>query len=127
MTLSLILEPGEYAVCRLDAGAPLPAWLPTAPFWSVTRAADEVSIVCSAGAVPADVRCEAAWRLLRFEGPFAFELSGVLNSVLAPLASAGIGIFALSTFDTDYVLVKSAQLDAAVHVLRAAQHVVSLA
>jgi hypothetical protein len=121
---SLILEPGEYAVVQLDASAPLPAWLPLAPFWTITRAADELSMVCAAEAVPFDVSHENGWRLLRLQGPFPFDLSGILESVLAPLAAGGVGIFAISTFNTDYVLVKHASLKVAIGALRAAGHTV---
>jgi len=79
--------------------------------------ADEVSITCLAACVPRDVHCERDWRCLMLQGPFAFELTGILLKVLQPLATAGIGIFAVSTFDTDYVLVKEHAFEAAKHAL----------
>lgn len=124
MPQTLILEPGEFSLLKLGAGDPLPAWLPQAPFWTVTRAVDELSIICSADAVPYGTNREAGWRLLRLEGPFAFDQSGILASVLTPLAAADIGIMAVSTFTTDYVLVKDARLLQAVGALRTAGHVV---
>lgn len=124
MSQTLIVEPGEYAVCQLDADEPLPAWLPTAPFWTVTRAGDELSVICSAEAVPAYSSHESGWRLLRMVGPFPFDLTGILESVLTPLAAADVGILAISTFNTDYVLVKLTRLAVAVAALRAAGHVV---
>jgi len=124
MTQTLIVEPGDYAVAKLPADAALPAWLPTAPFWTVSRAADELSVICAASAVPDGVTHEAGWRLLRFEGPFAFTQTGILASVLTPLAAAGIGIVAVSTFNTDYVLVQAASLAAATAALRDAGHTV---
>jgi hypothetical protein len=88
----------------------------------VTRTADELSIVCDEAAPPDGPRVERGWRAFKFGGPFPFEATGILASVAAPLAAAGVGIFALSTFDTDYVMVKEAQLDPAVRSLRAAGH-----
>ncbi len=124
MSQTLVLEPGEYAVCQLDADEPLPAWLPAAPFWTVTRAGDELSVICSAEAVPPYSSHESGWRLLRMLGPFPFDLTGILESVLTPLAAADVGILAISTFNTDYVLVRHSRLPAAVTALRAAGHVV---
>ncbi|MDQ8154064.1 MAG: ACT domain-containing protein [Gemmatimonadota bacterium] len=124
MPQTLILEPGDYAVLKLPPADPLPAWLPDAPFWTVTRAHDELSIVCATDAVPYGITREDGWRLLRLEGPFAFDQSGILSSVLAPLATAGVGIMAISTFKTDYVLVKDSRLYPAVDALRAAGHTV---
>ena len=82
----------------------------------------ELSIVCAAAFVPGDVRSEKGWRCLSVAGPIAFEETGVLSSVAAPLAEAGIGIFAISTFDTDYVLVPGRRLADAVRALAAARH-----
>jgi len=124
MTQSLTVERGEYAVCQLEADEPLPPWLPTASFWTVTRADDELSIVCSADAVPTDRSHESGWRLLRLTGPFPFDLTGILASVLTPLAAADVGILAISTFNTDYLLVKHTRLAVAIAALRAAGHVV---
>lgn len=109
-------------VCRLAADDPLPSWLPTRGFVSITRTADELSIVCSADAVPPGVRCESGWGCLVVAGPLDFGLTGILASIATPLAEAGISIFAISTFDTDYVLVKGEKLDGAVEVLRRAGH-----
>lgn len=124
MSQKLCLVGSEHAVCRLPAGSPLPAWFRPQPFSSISWADDEVSVVCSAARVPDEVQCERGWRVLQMRGPFAFELTGILLQVLAPLAAAHISIFALSTFDTDYVLVKQAQLDAAIDALRQAGHTV---
>ena len=120
---SFSILPGEWAIARLAAGAPVPAWAAApAPFLSVTRTSDELSIVAPAAAVPAGVRAEGGWTVLRLQGPFAFDQTGILASFATPLAEAGIGLFALSTFDTDYVLVKTAHRSAALAALRAAGH-----
>jgi hypothetical protein len=121
--LNLIALDGAFAVCRLAPDtAAIPAWATAGPWYAVTRTADELSIVCPAAQVPGEVRAEHGWRMLRLTGPFPFELTGILAAVLAPLATAAIPIFALSTYDTDYVLVKAHDLGRAVAALRAAGH-----
>jgi hypothetical protein len=120
LRLATLTDP--LAVCRLAADDPFPAWLPASGFVSITRTADELSVVCAQDAVPAGVRCEPGWRALAVAGPLDFGLTGILASLTAPLAEAGISIFAISTFDTDYVLVKAERLDDAAEVLRRAGH-----
>jgi len=122
----LTLLNGTYAVCRLGAADVVPQWaLSGGGFASVTRTAEELSIVCEESSVPADqVRAEGGWRALKLEGPIPFEQTGVLRSLISPLADAGIGIFAVSTFDTDYVLVKGAKLECTIETLRAAGHTI---
>lgn len=117
MTLDVL--PGRLAVCRLAPDAPLAAWMGEGAISSITRTAAELSVVCAEGAAPEGVRQEAGWRALALRGPIAFELTGVLAGLLVPLAEAGVSIFALSTYDTDVVLVKDAQLSEAIAVLRA--------
>jgi uncharacterized protein len=127
MAVQLTLEvvPGRFAVARLGHGSPAPDWAMRGDFWSITATADELSVVCRDDVVPADVRHEPGWACLKLVGPFAFDLTGILTAVLIPLRDAGIGIFAMSTFDTDYVLVADTSLPIAVDVLRAAGHTVS--
>ncbi len=120
--LILQLAAGEFAVSRLPSAEPVPPWAGSAVFSSVTRTADELSIICPAAQVPAEVKSEAGWRLLKFHGPFAFTETGILVSVLAPLAAARIGILAVATHDTDYVLIKAVQIDEALRLLTAAGH-----
>jgi len=124
MPLTLQLIPGEFAVCRLPAAEPVPAWAGSGIFSSVTRTADELSIMCPADQVPAGIRHESGWRLLKLQGPFPFTETGILAAVLAPLAAARIGILATATFDTDYVFVKSGRLEKACRVLAAAGHAI---
>jgi ribosomal protein S18 acetylase RimI-like enzyme len=117
LRLSVLEE--RLAVCRLDPLTELPAWATTAAlFYSVTRTPGELSIVCPEEIVPDGVTREGGWRALKLDGTFDFGQVGVLVSVTAPLAQAGVSIFAVSTFDTDYVLVKEPQLAAAVAALR---------
>lgn len=120
--LELTLEPWTLAVCRLDPASPLPEWATRGAFHAVVRTPSELSIVCAAEDVPAGVRAEKGWRCFALRGPIAFEETGVLASLADPLAAAGIGIFALSTFDTDYVLVKAENAGAARKTLEAAGH-----
>lgn len=124
MGLVLQLQPGEYAICRLAPDAAPPAWADSGGFSAVTRTPEELSIICPALCVPADVKREDRWRLIKFQGPFGFGETGVLASVLQPLADARIGILAVSSFDTDHLLVKQAQLDAAITALTSAGHTI---
>jgi len=121
-TLDLILLPDALSVCRLPAGAAAPPWLEDEPFASVTRTPHETSVVCRAAVVPEGVRAEPGWRALRVAGPLDFALTGILLALVAPLAAAGVAVFALSTFDTDYLLVREAALDEALEALMAAGH-----
>jgi hypothetical protein len=114
---------GRFAVCRLPADAPWPAPGPGA-FVSATRTAEELSIVCASAEAPAGARVEDGWRALKLEGPIPFEETGVMAGLAGALAGAGLSLFALSTFDTDYLLVKEKDLAAAVEALRRAGHAV---
>ena len=120
--MELILEPDRFAVCRLAPTALVPWPDPGTALYSVTVTADELSVVCAEGHEPTGATVERGWRVLRIEGPLAFELVGVLASITVPLAGADIGVFVLSTFDTDLVLVKDVDLDAAIDVLGGAGH-----
>jgi hypothetical protein len=119
---TLVLLKDVYAVCRLDADAPFPDWLAGSPFVSVTRSADELSVVCRQDAVPEGVRREQGWRCLRVAGTLDFALVGVLAALLVPLEEAGISVFAVSSFDTDWLLVKEEELARATAALAAAGH-----
>ncbi len=124
LELALTVLPGTYAVCRLDGEASLPVWATSGDFFSVTRTADELSVVCEQSAVRRGVLCERDWRCLKVRGPLDFALTGILASLAAPLAAEGISIFAVSTYDTDYLMVKAADLERAVAVLYQAGNVV---
>lgn len=116
--LHLITMTQRYVICRLGARAWSPTVPSTATLYSVTRTDDELSIVCSEDEVPEDARVSGYWRAFTIDGPIPFSMVGVLHSVLKPLADAQVSIFAVSTFDTDYVLVKEEQWLAALQVLR---------
>jgi hypothetical protein len=120
--LSLSVLPGRLAVCRLDPGRPIPAWAWCGPLQSVTRTGDEISVICPEEAVPSGTKREQGRRALRVNGPLAFSEVGVLASLTAPLAAAGISILSLSTFDTDYLLVNESDLERAMEALREEGH-----
>lgn len=122
--LTITVHPDRYAICRLEAGAPLPAWAGGGDFLSVTRTAQELSVVCTDSMVPESAHAERSRRLLQIEGTLAFTLIGVLASVAAPLAAAEISVFAVSTYDTDYLLVSEKDLPRAEEVLEAAGHTI---
>ena len=105
MQLKFRRLPATFAVCRLAPDASVPA-IATSLFTSITRTGEEFSIVCPIDNVPENAKCESPWICFKLEGPFPFSLTGVLASFLDPLARDGVPIFAVSTFDTDYVLVK---------------------
>jgi len=114
--------PIAFAVCRMPPDAPMPVLAATLPFTSITRTAEELSIVCPADQAPQSANCESPWTCFKLEGPFAFSLTGVLASFLNPLAEGGVPIFAASTFDTDYILVKEEHAAAALKTLQDAGH-----
>jgi hypothetical protein len=120
LLLTALSEP--LTICRLDPGAALPEWAGSGRFVSITRTPAELSIVCAAHAVPATVQAERNWRALAVAGPLDFALTGILAALAQPLAAAGISIFALSTYDTDYLLVRAHALDRAIAALTAAGH-----
>jgi uncharacterized protein len=126
--LHLSLLDGRYAIVQLDRNAPLPPWASAGEFFTVTRTSDELSVVCLESNVPdseLELRVARDWACLKLQGPFEFALTGVLLSVLEPLARAKIGIFALSTFNTDYVLVACNSIETAISALEDAGHTVS--
>lgn len=111
--LALELIEGRLSICRLAPGAPRPEPPPGVPFWSLTRTPDELSLVVPAGAEPPGAEVEGGWRAVRVGGQLDFGLTGILSALTAPLAAAEIGLFALSTYDTDYLLVRETALTAA--------------
>jgi len=121
-SFELKLLPGVYAVCQLPADAPVPAWARGDDFLAIIRTPDELTVVCEGANIPSDVRAERGWRALKIAGPLEFSMVGVLASLSGALAQAGVSIFALSTFDTDYLLVKKAQVETAIQALENAGH-----
>ena len=121
--MRLSRTPGSFAVCRVAAGAGVPNWFAfDAPLTAAVRRGDELSLVCSDAAVPDGVTAEPGWAAFEIAGPMEFTLTGVLASVAAPLADAGVPIFALATYDTDVVLVPGDRAGDAAEALRGAGH-----
>jgi hypothetical protein len=118
----LTVSPDLYAVCRLGAAERIPAWAFAGGFCSVTRTGDEFSILCSQEVVPEGVEAVKGLKSFKVEGKLPFTLVGVLSSLTSTLAQAGISIFAVSTYDTDYLFIKSTDMEKAVAALRKAGH-----
>jgi hypothetical protein len=113
---------GGFAVCRLPGEAALPDWAMSGIFTSITRTPDELSIVCPAESVPEGVQADKGWTCFKLEGPFPFSQTGILTSFIDPLSERGVPIFAVATFDTDYVLIKEEFVDMALDALGDAGH-----
>ena len=115
--IPLLVLPELYAVCRLAPDLPFPDWARSADLISFVRTPEELSVVCKQRYVPPDIKAELGWRVIKVQGPLDFDLVSLLASITAPLANAGISIFVISSFETDYVLVKEKSLDLAVEAL----------
>jgi hypothetical protein len=115
--LSLSIMPKRLAVCRLEKNTPIPSWATDDTFFSISRTDNELSIVCPENRVPNNIEVEKNWRTIKVLGPLGFSLTGILASIANALSEAKISIFAISTFDTDYILVKNKNLERAIKVL----------
>ena len=115
LTMKLLKE--RFGVCRLIKNELIPEWAKNGDFYSITKTLDELSIVCSQDSIPSGIKCEKDWRILKVEGPLEFSLIGILSSISTILAQKGISIFAISTYDTDYILVKDKDIDIAIDAL----------
>jgi hypothetical protein len=113
---------GPYSILRLAPDAPVPTWATSREFTSITRTADELSIVCPAGNIPKDVTAGPRWTCLKLEGPFLFSQTGILLSFIQPLSGNGVPIFAVCTYDTDYVFIQEEHMAGVVELLRQAGH-----
>jgi len=114
---TLTILPETFSICRLAKDSGIPDWALESSFFSITRSNEELSVVCPQARVPEGIRRDAGWRCLKVEGPLALSATGVLASLADPLAQEGISVFAVSTYDTDYLLVKEENLERAVTVL----------
>lgn len=115
ITMQLLND--KFAVCRLNKDESTPQWAYSSDFYSISKTSDELSIVCKQSDVPTDVTCEKEWRVLKILGPLDFSLIGILSKISRILADESIGIFVVSTFDTDYILVKNTNINKAVRAL----------
>ena len=118
--VSLVVLKEALAICRLEPHQGIPEWVVDSPFYAVTRTQDELSVVCPEKRVPRGIKLDQGWRCLKVQGPISLSETGVLASLAGPLAKAGISVFAVSTFDTDYLLIKKERLVQATKVLRQA-------
>ncbi|MCK5417448.1 MAG: ACT domain-containing protein [Desulfobacterales bacterium] len=120
--LTLKILPNRLAVCRLNADAPLPDWIDESDFSSVTRTEAELTIVCDEVLVASGTTSETGWRCIKVEGPLDFSEIGIVLSLTQPLAESGVAVFLISTFDTDYLMVKEKDLANAIDALSAQGH-----
>lgn len=115
--LTLSILPNKLSVCRMASNAKIPSWATSGTFFSISKTDDELSIVCPEKNVPLNIKSEKNWRALKVNGPLDFSLTGILSLLANPLAKAEISIFAISTFDTDYILVKRVDLKRTIGIL----------
>ncbi len=122
--MKLSILPGSFAICRLSPGNEVPAWVwENKTLLSVTYTEDELSVVCQSSLVPSYIRAEMGWIALKVQGPLDFSITGVLAALAGPLAPDGVSIFAISTFDTDYILVKERDILQAKRILEQKGHI----
>lgn len=114
---------GVYGVARLEPDAPIPDWADGPGFMSISRADDELTVVCLAARIPDGVQADRDWVCLRSVGPFAFDESGVVLRLISPLSEAGLGVFVVCTFDGEHILVAQKDRTQAEALLRAAGHI----
>ncbi|MPQ32218.1 ACT domain-containing protein [Clostridium estertheticum] len=112
LTMKLLNE--KFSVCRLNKNEQIPEWVKNSSFYSISKTSDELSIVCSQDIIPSNIKCEKDWRILKVEGQLDFSLIGIISSISTILALKRISIFAVSTYDTDYILVKNKDIDNAI-------------
>ncbi len=118
-TLSLTILPDKLAVYRLDKNAGLPQWVNKKhlSFWSITKTTDELSVTFPEALVPPGIEAVKGWKAIKIEGPLDLAKTGILASIINPLAKEKISTFVISTFETDYILIKEDKLDKAVEIL----------
>lgn len=116
--IPLLVLVEKLAVCRLRSDDSIPGWARPSSLLAIIRTSDELSIVCDERFVPPEIKSEKGWRAIQVQGPLDFTMVGVLAAITTPLAETGISIFALSTYDTDYVLVKQTDLEPAINALQ---------
>jgi hypothetical protein len=124
-TLTLSVIEGLFAIVKLSPESSIPDWAMKGPFFSVTRSAEELSLVVSETNVPPAIDAARGWRMLKVHGPFAFSEVGVLAALANPLARIGVGIFVISTYDTDYLLVQQEEIPVAIEALEHSGHRIS--
>lgn len=113
---------GRYGIARLAPDAPIPNWINGPELSAVIRADDELTIVCAADRIPEGVETDSPWACFRSVGPFDFQTTGIVQSLVAPLSEAGIGVFVLCTYDGEHILVAEQDCERAFNLLAEAGH-----
>jgi uncharacterized protein len=124
---NLVVLPQHTAICRLGPNEEVPTWVQSDGVMSIVRTPEELSIVCEEQNVPGYIQADKGWRILKVQGPLEFSQVGVLAGIALPLAQAGVSIFAISTYDTDYIFVKDTSLNTAIGALKHSGHIVEVA
>ncbi|MBC7281407.1 MAG: ACT domain-containing protein [Hoeflea sp.] len=122
VSLTLKVVPGSYGIARLAPQAALPAWAGGEGFWALIRADDEITVVCLQDRIPGDIQSDKGWACLRTVGPFAFDATGIVSALIAPLSAQGIGVFVVCTYDGEHLLVSERDLDRSMALLEASGH-----
>jgi hypothetical protein len=124
MTLTLSVLSETFTVCRFNPNDPIPTWAYMGNFYSITKTSEELSIICEEKFVPQNIKSEKSWKALKVEGPLDFALIGIMANLSGILGRGGISVFVVSTFDTDYILVKKEKLEIAKELLIAEGHTI---
>lgn len=119
-TLEMIVLDEEYSLCRLEAGSSISEWALESSFYTITKTDDELSVVCESRLVPADVKQDGEWKLLKIAAVLDLSLTGITARFSTALANAGVNLCVIATYDTDYIMVKSAKVSIAIEALAAA-------
>ncbi len=114
--------PGLLTVCKLYRDAPIPDWAQDSGFLALIRTPDEFTVVCPQANVPDGVIAEPGWVALKVHGPLEFDLVGILAALSSTLAEAGVSIYTISTYETDYIMLKETMLEIAYSALLEAGH-----
>lgn len=122
--LTIIVLPGEYAMCRMEPGSSFPSWALLSAFYTVSKSEHELSIVCEASLVPPSVECSKEWRLLKIAAILDLNLTGITAQFSTALANAGVNLCVIATYDTDYILVPQQKLATAIMALQEAGFVI---
>lgn len=116
--LKFIILEGSYSLCRLQANDAIPSWVYGSSFYTVSKSADELSIVCESKFVPTEIKKSDGWKLLKIDAVLDLSLTGITAKFSKPLADAGINLCVIATFDTDYVMVQQEKLSIATTTLQ---------
>jgi hypothetical protein len=125
--LNIIVLKKKYSVYRFKNESVLPAWIYSSDFYSVTKTKDELSVVAAHNdSVPADIPCSINWKILKVTGPLDLSLTGIIADISNTLKEKNIPIFTLSTYETDYILVKQKDLNTGIKALRDRGHKITI-